>query len=170
MKKMIISIIILISSIVSAQANAALIGPLPSNTYVTNNSLDWTWVSAVSHSGYCCGITIAGPETRSGWRYATLSELDYLDTILGLFFNNGAPIESSAYWQDGYTGVNPSNWLAGDISSGPGTYSSGEGYFELVYVRGGNLNAVPIPAAAFLFAPALLGFMGLRRKAKNSVI
>jgi len=30
-------------------------------------------------------------------------------------------------------------------------------------------NAVPLPAAAFMFAPALLGFMGLRRKAKNSV-
>jgi len=30
-------------------------------------------------------------------------------------------------------------------------------------------SAVPIPAAAFLFTPALLGFMGLRRKAKNSV-
>tara|TARA_R110001606_G_scaffold361754_3_gene514967 strand:+ start:29410 stop:30036 length:627 start_codon:yes stop_codon:yes gene_type:complete len=32
-----------------------------------------------------------------------------------------------------------------------------------------SVNAVPLPAAAFLFAPALLGFMGLRRKAKNSV-
>mgnify|MGYP000633196763 CR=1 FL=1 len=32
-----------------------------------------------------------------------------------------------------------------------------------------NLNQVPIPAAAFMFAPALLGFMGLRRKAKNTV-
>jgi len=29
-----------------------------------------------------------------------------------------------------------------------------------------NINAVPIPAAALLFAPALLGFFGLRRKAK----
>jgi len=28
-------------------------------------------------------------------------------------------------------------------------------------------NAVPIPAAAFMFAPALLGFMGFRRRAKN---
>jgi len=28
---------------------------------------------------------------------------------------------------------------------------------------------VPIPAAALLFGPALLGFMGLRRKAKNSI-
>jgi len=31
------------------------------------------------------------------------------------------------------------------------------------------IGAVPIPAAAFMFAPALLGFMGLRRKAKNTV-
>ncbi len=30
-----------------------------------------------------------------------------------------------------------------------------------------SVSAVPIPAAAFLFAPALLGFMGLRRKAKD---
>ena len=29
-------------------------------------------------------------------------------------------------------------------------------------------SEVPIPAAAFMFAPALLGFMGLRRKAKKT--
>lgn len=33
---------------------------------------------------------------------------------------------------------------------------------------GGQISPVPIPAAAFMFAPALLGFMGLRRRAKNS--
>jgi hypothetical protein len=27
-----------------------------------------------------------------------------------------------------------------------------------------NVSAVPIPTAAFLFAPALIGFLGLRRK------
>lgn len=31
-----------------------------------------------------------------------------------------------------------------------------------------NVSEVPVPAAAFLFAPALLGFLGLRRKAKNT--
>jgi hypothetical protein len=31
------------------------------------------------------------------------------------------------------------------------------------------VGQVPIPAAAFLFAPALLGFLGLRRKAKNNL-
>jgi hypothetical protein len=30
-----------------------------------------------------------------------------------------------------------------------------------------SISEVPVPAAAFLFAPALLGFMGLRRKAKK---
>jgi len=33
----------------------------------------------------------------------------------------------------------------------------------------GGVNAVPIPAALFMLAPALLGFMGLRRKAKSAV-
>lgn len=33
-----------------------------------------------------------------------------------------------------------------------------------------SISEVPIPAAAFLFAPALLGFMGLRRKVKNTVV
>jgi len=32
-----------------------------------------------------------------------------------------------------------------------------------------RINEVPIPAAAFMFAPALLGFMGLRRRAKNTI-
>jgi len=32
-----------------------------------------------------------------------------------------------------------------------------------------EVNAVPVPAALFMFAPALLGFMGLRRRAKNKV-
>jgi hypothetical protein len=31
-------------------------------------------------------------------------------------------------------------------------------------------SAVPIPAAAFLFGPAVLGFMGLRRKAKKLAV
>jgi len=35
------------------------------------------------------------------------------------------------------------------------------------WVRVVTVSAVPIPAAALLFAPALLGFMGLRRKPKK---
>ena len=32
-----------------------------------------------------------------------------------------------------------------------------------------GISEVPVPAALWLFAPALLGFLGLRRKAKNAV-
>jgi len=45
-------------------------------------------------------------------------------------------------------------------------------YFDIIGQSAGNpltatltVSAVPIPAALFLFAPALLGFFGLRRKA-----
>jgi hypothetical protein len=38
------------------------------------------------------------------------------------------------------------------------------GYLGSFLVRDPALSAVPIPAAAFLFAPALLGFLGLRHK------
>jgi hypothetical protein len=37
------------------------------------------------------------------------------------------------------------------------------------YATAPSVSEVPLPAAAFLFAPALLGFMGLRRKAKNTI-
>jgi hypothetical protein len=47
-------------------------------------------------------------------------------------------------------------------------YSSQGGPDSVEYSLTGDVAAVPIPAAAFLFAPALLGFMGLRRKAKNT--
>jgi len=42
------------------------------------------------------------------------------------------------------------------------------GAFETVAGNGITIpSAVPIPAALFMFAPALLGFMGFRRKAKR---
>lgn len=82
-----------------------------------------------------------------------------------------------------------SNLVSGDISKG-GSFVlvqavTGIGYnfnimllagqsyfFDIAGISGGNpltatlsISAVPVPAALFLFAPALLGFFGLRRKA-----
>jgi len=49
-------------------------------------------------------------------------------------------------------------------------------YFDVTGISGGNpltatltVSAVPVPAALFLFAPALLGFLGLRRKSASAV-
>lgn len=39
-------------------------------------------------------------------------------------------------------------------------------YLGRLMISDSNVSAVPVPAAAFLFAPALLGFLGLRRKAR----
>lgn len=43
------------------------------------------------------------------------------------------------------------------------------GLFNLdnISVSNESVSAVPVPAALFMFAPALLGFFGLRRKAKS---
>jgi len=167
MKKITLLMVVLISSLVGAQANAALMGPLPSSTYITNNGLDWTWAGGVS-TGHAA-IALAAPDTRPDWRYATLSELDYLDTILDLFFDkDGNAIESTAYWQGGPL-YDIDDWTRGQITSGPGTIGPGQGHFETVYVRTAAVSAVPIPAAAFMFAPALLGLLGLRRRTKSNV-
>jgi hypothetical protein len=39
--------------------------------------------------------------------------------------------------------------------------------FVRAFVVESSVSPVPVPAAAFLFAPALIGFIGLRRKAAN---
>jgi len=45
------------------------------------------------------------------------------------------------------------------------TGANGDGiYFDEAYYGTASVNAVPLPAALFLFAPALLAFFGLRRK------
>ena len=46
-------------------------------------------------------------------------------------------------------------------------FDDGSGFQETGFASYAQApSAVPIPAAAFMFAPALLGFLGLRRKAK----
>jgi len=43
--------------------------------------------------------------------------------------------------------------------------ANGDGiYFDEAYYGAASVNAVPLPAALFLFAPALFAFFGLRRK------
>lgn len=49
--------------------------------------------------------------------------------------------------------------------------SAGDAFFDnivLTDANGPTLSSVPVPAAVFLFAPALLGFMGLRRKVQTA--
>ena len=70
-----------------------------------------------------------------------------------------SPVWSTGVW----TFLAGSYTISGLVSESP--FGSGGAALRLDT----DVSAVPIPAAAFLFAPALLGFMGLRRKAKNTV-
>lgn len=50
------------------------------------------------------------------------------------------------------------------------TASTPGDYVRVLTAYSPGVSEVPVPAALFLFAPALLGFMGLRRKAKVSAV
>ena len=85
------------------------------------------------------------------------------------------------------------NLIYSTAMTGNNTYSSSEATYQTIffqslngisrfvmngaYIEGNTsvdnfiavtgVSAVPVPAALFMFAPALLGFMGFRRRAKN---
>lgn len=46
--------------------------------------------------------------------------------------------------------------------------TEGYGEFDNINLSDATVSAVPIPAAAFMFVPALLGLMGFRRKLKSA--
>ena len=114
------------------------------------------FAAAGDDSGYAAGTHIGEPFTNHTQNGLTapfgslVGEINSTFFLLGTSFAVSAPdsgILSLYYW---------------DSNSHDNT--------EFVTVSiDNNVSAVPIPAAAFMFAPALLGFMGLRRKAKNTV-
>lgn len=139
---------------------------LPANTYVTNNGLDWTWVSpwgTINEGSY-----FASPSAHAGWRYATVSELQYLfANLVDDFVNGGTPIQSVSYWE-----LNGTNHVdVGDLQGG--YIMSGNNYFnniclnnvcDVFYVREGN--AVPAPMTLALLGAGLLA-LGISRRNKK---
>ena len=54
-----------------------------------------------------------------------------------------------------------SNQITTDCSA---SFCGTTNHFGSVSFSGGNISAVPVPAAAWLFGSALIGFAGFRRK------
>jgi hypothetical protein len=65
--------------------------------------------------------------------------------------------------------LNAIHLMLEDWSGSGGT--AGDAFFDnimLTDANGPTLSSIPVPAAVFLFAPALLGFLGLRRKVQSA--
>jgi len=86
-------------------------------------------------------------------------------TSLGTFNLTNNPNRTS-YLAQVLAGFNPviAQFLRFEVSGSSTSVALGEVAFSATEV-----SAVPLPAAAFLFGPALLGFLGFRRKANTNV-
>lgn len=73
---------------------------------------------------------------------------------------------ASSKWSTGMWTLLAGSYTISGIAIVP--FQNGRGALRLDTLAS-QVSAVPIPAAALLFAPALLGFIGLRRKAKNII-
>jgi len=128
------------------------------NQYTTTNSISLK-DNAMAITGFDFKEYIIESSTGNNW---TWSFYDAADTLVG----------TNAYINDGDSDVQFLNLITlGFLNVNTVQLSHLNGFMHIDNLQYSSLapSAVPIPAAAFLFAPALLGFMGLRRKAKNSV-
>ncbi|HEC59329.1 hypothetical protein LCGC14_0560440 [marine sediment metagenome] len=115
----------------------------------------------VSKSGFSAGLyslsfDLSGNQ-RSGTDSLTVSFGDYLQTFT---------LASNAAWTNiliSLVNVNEGDKLTFSHAGGDNIGI----LLDNVSVSS-SVSAVPLPAAAFLFAPALFGFMGFRRKAKKA--
>ncbi|MEW5011339.1 MAG: hypothetical protein AB1Y22_07205 [Cycloclasticus sp.] len=113
----------------------------------------------------------------SSIRYTTpWSSAEVAGVTDGIFGSNYDSVSDYAWFLTGGTDTNSVGYIA--LSSEDIGYSIGyeRAYFNIEEVDVSNtiswllvtdtyeVSAVPIPAALFMFAPALLGFLGFRRK------
>ena len=180
MKKMLLLAALLMLGTQAQAANLALTGTASqSSTYYgasASRAIDG------NTSGNYYDATVAHTQADSGawWQVdlGAMSNIQQIDiwnrtdccsTRLSNFTLTVFDDALSAVWSQAFTGVATAHEIfntgsiLGQIVK---VQLNGTNYLQLaeVQVFGNNVSAVPLPAAAFLFAPALLGFLGLRRK------
>lgn len=127
-----------------------------------------TWGCNYAYTGTDCGYNV---DTSTGEMaslfYDTLGNLAYYDTSgsgpqSGWGLTNTGPftnLQSFYYWS-GTEYVFSGAWL---FSFGGGDQGGGSGSTYALAVRDGDIAAVPVPGAVWLFGTALAGLMGLKR-------
>jgi hypothetical protein len=152
----------------------------------THSSLDWTDAKSAAESSTYLG--------QNGYlaTFTSAAEYDFVYSELVSSFNQTTWGWAHGPWVGGYKDGNAWAWVSGETftdigrwlpsqPSGNGLYMHiaknsnsetglddvpNDGYtYNTAYIVEYDVSAVPVPAAAFLFAPALVGFMGLRRRA-----
>ena len=118
-------------------------------------------------------VALGSGETAGGNWFSLFNATTDIDTQFAVewTFNPESAVETAelAIWEDGSL---LSSWfVSGDFKTSLFMFAESEYWIDFKSVMSSALSydlsvsAVPVPAALFLFAPALLGFFGLRRKA-----
>lgn len=174
----------------TSSAFAASTDFIDNNTYTTDklSGLDWLDVTTTQ------GMAFNTIETsQPGWRLATVADFkgmvsNYFDLTsfsgTSELFNFGSAELSSLPLLQTWLGLTGSDLTQGFLSgnlvarltysqwSGTADSQNAAGFANdysdadtgAFLVRDSSVSAVPVPAAAFLFAPALIGFAALRRR------
>lgn len=106
---------------------------------------------------------------------SSILDIDFTDFNVGETFIFGvdtdlfSAIDSFGIDGVGFIGAIATAWFSdGTITHGFYTATTQAGFGSEVSITSPGVPQVPIPAAAFLFGPALLGFLGFRRKSKTA--
>ncbi len=107
---------------------------------------------AWSHSGNVTELQRGSSLGDTGWAYANEYTFDLIFTasLIEVSVNGNTELSITGAFNNGSFGF----------------YNFSQSNVLYAGIQESALPEVPLPAAAFMFVPALLGFMGLRRKAK----
>ena len=154
---------VVFTMIAAGTANADLItDPLPANTYITFNDLDWAWASSLCTVWWPGpGNRLKEPEFHEGWRYATPEEWANRPSAEDFLAIPGDPtsvIHAVPYWNTRSTEPNYYDALRGFVTS---THRV-EATWETWYVR--DSGTIPEPSTPILLAAVVACLACLRRR------
>jgi Protein of unknown function (DUF1566) len=189
MKKLIAAVLLFIAN----NANAALVERLDGLAYY-DTILDITWAANANLNGldtwhnqntWVSNLTIAGVD---GWRLPSAdvngdgtvidcsggSIVDCEDNEMGFLYweENITPltsgpfsnIQSNLYWSSTEsTTSSTSSWIFRFSAGDQRTFNKGEGLAAWA-VHNGDISAVPVPAAIWLFSSGIIGLIGFTRR------
>ena len=117
---------------------------------IKNNAGNSAWL----HTGVVEELDRATTLGDTGWIYGTEYTFDLIFTasLIEVFVDGAKELSISGTFNNGSFGF----------------YNYSQSNVLYAGITQTTAPAVPVPAALFMFAPALLGFMGLRRKAKTT--